>query len=286
MFSAAGFKDGWGMKGFSCSGLLLLSVVGFLMGGVMAESPAESATLNDTGCDALAKRVVRGEVIARDQGIFAWYDLQDFQSGDTLFMRQAILGADKKNKAEGVWLETEIVPRVGFPVLYKVLIESTGDKAGRILDGQVREGYDPPRPLDLKNLDALPGGDLAGGQIEVVGAESVDTPSGPVNACHVKVIKPDGKNIELWVAENVTPTGIINMRTPEGEMKLRFFGKGGADGSSAMDRPPPFESSVTTKVTTESGTSVETPAPERPEDAKPPAEPGKARRNFNVKRGE
>ena len=273
------------VRGFSGNRVfwMFLTVSWVIAGGSwgQTDSVRPAASLD---CDALAKRVMRGEVIARDTGVFAWYDLQDIQSGDALFLRQAVVGTDRKKNTEGVWLETEVVPRIGFPMLYKVLIETSGDKAGRILEGQVREGYDPPQPLDIKNIDALPTGDLSGGQLEVVGAETVETPSGNIDACHVKVTRQDGKAIELWLAPDVTPTGIVRMRTDEGEMKLRFYGRGGEDGSSAMDRPPPFESNVTTKVTTQSGTVVEPPPSDSSASPKDSGAPEKARKNFNVKR--
>lgn len=232
-------------------------------------------------CDTLARRVMRGEVIAPDTGVFAWYDLQDIRSGDVLFLRQAVVGTDRKKNAEGVWLETEVVPRIGFPVLYKVLIEARGDRAGRILGGQIREGYDPPQPLDVNNADTLPTGDLSGGQLELAGTETVQTPAGNIDTCHVKVTRQDGKTIELWLAPDVTPAGIVRMRTEEGEMKLRFCGRGGADGSSAMDRPPPFDSNVSTRVTTQSGTIVESPPPGSPAASEAPGVPEKVRKNFN-----
>ncbi|GEM_PF-3279701 len=261
-----------------------LVISGLVVGTAFAQGDSGQATAAPKDCDALARRVMRGEVIARDAGVFAWYDLRDAQSGDALFLRQAVVGTGRKDRAEGVWLETEVVPRIGFPVLYKVLIDVSGEKAGRILEGQMREGYDPPQPLDVKNMDALPTGDLSGGQLEVVGTESVETPSGNIDACHVKVTRQDGKTIELWLAPDVTPTGIVHMRTDDGEMKLRFFGRGGADGSSAMDRPPPFESNVTTKVTTQSGTAVEVAPPGSSPTPAPPESPDKARKNFNVRR--
>ena len=50
------------------------------------------------------------------------------------------------------------------------------------------------------------------------------------------VAEQDGKKTEVWTSDKVPPMGIIKLVSPDGELMLQRYGKGGPDGESAMDK--------------------------------------------------
>ena len=88
-----------------------------LLTGVMLVVAAATAAAEGVLSDIMSGALVDPEV-----GVFAWYELKDTGTGSKLFMRQAIVGQKEVDGKTGYYLETEVVPEIGFPVIYRLLL--------------------------------------------------------------------------------------------------------------------------------------------------------------------
>ncbi len=204
------------LKGFVvafCS--LMLCVGAFAQDGVMAD-------------------IMSGKLVNPAVGAWAWYDVKDAASGEHLFLRQAVVGEAKVDGKNGYWIETEVVPHIGYPIIYKMLLTGPAGDPKNIHKVIMRDGTNEAKEMDVDPSAAQPG-NLGAAKGKVVGTEKIETPQGAVEAEHV-VAEQDGKKTELWTSEKIPPMGIIKLVSPDGELVLQRFGKGGPDGESAIDR--------------------------------------------------
>jgi len=238
---------------------------------------AAMATFADT---AAAQNVVSdllgGKLVKPRVGQWVWYDLTDTAEGKRYAVRQAVVGSEKVNRRDGYWVEFEVVPEIGYSLFYKALVTGpTSDPANihrlltkvgpeEVREAEIAPDPDAPEPPAPKRRS--------------LGAEDVTTGSGVIRAERLEVTQGD-RTFDLWVSDDVRPTGVVRLVTDEGEMVLRSHGRGGEFAKSIVDgeaRSPDVE--VRVRVTppaigSESGSSgegaVQTPetleAPEAPE---------------------
>lgn len=187
----------------------------------------------------LMSDVLAGKLINPEPGVYAWYDLKDAKTGDLYFMRQAIVGEEKVKEETAYWVETEIVPQVGFPAVYKMLLTGPASDPKHVHRLMMREGdgevqeipVDPDKPAE-RTKSALEDGERSSS-----GQEEIQTLQGPVKAEHL-MIANQGERTELWLNNDVRPMGVVRMVSPQGELNLRRYGKGGKDGESALLSTP------------------------------------------------
>ncbi len=218
--------------------LLVLCCAMGVSGGVFAQ-------------DGVMADIMSGKLVNPSVGVWAWYDVKDTASGEHLFLRQAVVGDAKVDGKNGFWVETEVVPRIGYPFVYKMLLTGPAGDPKNIHKLIFREGSNDPKEMEVDPSAAQPG-NLGAAERKAVGTEKIETPQGALEAEHV-VAEQDGKKTNLWTSDKVPPMGIVKLVSPDGELVLQRYGKGGPDGESAMDKkidapPPQGETKVTVKV--------------------------------------
>jgi len=201
--------------------------------------------------DGVMADIMSGKLVNPSVGVWAWYEVKDTASGDRLFLRQAVVGDAKVEGKNGFWVETEVVPRIGYPVIYKMLLTGPANEPKNIHKVIFREGSNEPKEIEV-DPSAAPAGGLGSTDRKSLGTEKIETPQGSVEAEHV-VAEQDGKKTEVWTSDKVPPMGIIKLVSPVGELALQRYGKGGPDGESAMDKKidapsPNGDTKVTVKV--------------------------------------
>jgi len=177
--------------------------------------------------------ILSGELVESAVGDYAWYEVKDSETGARLFLRQAVVGAEKVRRRDALWVETEIIPEVGYPVIYKMLLTGSASDPKNIHKLLIQELPDPPEevPVDQEGMEGAP--DPAARQF--VGKETVPTEQGAVEADHYQIQGADG-TVDIWLNEQVKPLGIVQMRSTLGEMKLQRYGQGGPDGESSLGK--------------------------------------------------
>ena len=205
--------------------------------------------------DGVMGDIMSGKLVNPSVGVWAWYDIKDTASGEHLFLRQAVVGEAKVDGKNGYWIETEVVPHVGFPIVYKMLLTGPAGDPKNIHKVIVRDGTNAPQEVPV-DPSAPTSGNLGSAERKSAGKENVDTAQGAVEAEHV-VVEQDGKKTELWTSDKVPPMGIVKLVSPDGELVLQRYGKGGPDAESAVDKKLDLPSSkgetkVTVKVNGES----------------------------------
>jgi hypothetical protein len=199
--------------------------------------------------------IMSGKLVNPSVGVWAWYDIKDAASGEHLFLRQAVVGEEKVDGKSGFWIETEVIPRVGYPVVYKMLLTGPAGNPKNIHRVLVREGANEPQELPVDPTAADASG-LGKAERKAAGKENIKTAQGDVEAEHV-VVEQDDKKTEVWTSDKVPPMGIVKLISPDGELVLQKYGKGGPDGESALDKKSDLPSSkgettVSVKVNGES----------------------------------
>lgn len=178
--------------------------------------------------------LMSGKLVKPEVGAFAWYNLTDATTGREYFLRQAIVGADRVKRKDAWWLETELVPKIGFPSVYKMLLTGPASDPGNVHRLLVREGNGAVQEVHLEQGEH--GGNDPDTPRELVGTEEITLPNGRIEAEHYVLENGDSKT-EIWISEAVPPMGLVRMKTPQGELSLQRYGVGGKDGESAMPGP-------------------------------------------------
>jgi hypothetical protein len=183
--------------------------------------------------------VLSGKLIDPETGVYALYDLHDVSTGRRFMLRQAIVGEEKVGRAAGYWIELEIIPELGYPVIYKTLVTGPANDPSNIHRIIMQEGDDSPVEVPVPKA-ADEDGETAPAVRESVGTEQVETPAGAIEAERFVLADPaapDAKT-EVWINDDVRPMGIVRMVSPHGELRLVRFGKGGPDAVSAISKAP------------------------------------------------
>ncbi len=201
--------------------------------------------------------VLTGNLIDPEPGQWSWYTLTDTQSNRKYALRQAVVAEETVGHKTGHWIEVEIIPEVGFPMLYKMLLTGPSSDPGNVHRIVMKEGENPPVEVQLDPGAGASEAESAGKR-KSKGKETIQIAAGTIEAEHVVIESPGGA-LELWINDDVKPLGVVRMRGPHGEMDLRNYGKGGAEALSKLPLPeggaaqpaPAKKSGV--KVTTEIG---------------------------------
>lgn len=180
--------------------------------------------------------LMSGKLVNPEVGAYAWYTLKDSATGQEYYLRQAVVGAEKVKRKDGYWLETELVPRIGFSSVYKMLLTGPASDPRNVHRLLVREGDGAVQEVSLEDVE----GDSAGRDAprEPAGTETLSLPAGEIATEHY-VIDENGQKTELWISQTIPPMGLVKMVNGEGELVLQRFGKGGKDGQSALGSTPP-----------------------------------------------
>jgi len=217
-----------------------------------------------THAQGLMSDLMSGKLVNPEVGAFAWYSLKDTASGREFFLRQAIVGEERIKRKTAYWLETELVPRVGYSSVYKMLLTGPASNPKNVHRLLVREGTEPVQEVNLDEGERG-GGDEEAAR-ELVGTETISIPTAEIEAEHFVVGEGD-ERAEIWVSEEVAPMGLVKMTTKLGELMLQRYGVGGKDGESAIASPTPQQDEV-------DDTAEEAPQTEK-----------RVETNFGVRRG-
>lgn len=181
--------------------------------------------------------VFAGKLVNPEVGVYAWYELTDSETGMRFFLRQAIVGEEKVKRKKGFWVETELTPQVGYPMIYKMLLTGPAyekDSVHRVL---LKEGNRPPQEVEV-DPSAFSEGMHAEGARTSLGTEAL-TVGGESLTCEHYRVGEGGDATEVWLNDAVRPIGVVKMATPKGILQLQRFGKGGPDAVSAFERRMP-----------------------------------------------
>lgn len=219
----------------SCSMLVLSPVLAFAQTGI--------------------SDLLEGALVNPKVSQWAWYDLSDVKSGSKFLVRQAIVGSEKVKKETGYWVEFELVPELGFRNIIKMLLTGPASDPKNVHHVLWKEGPDPAEVVPLSSV-VQERETESRVKRQSHGIEDVVTPNGVVRAEHTTIIRGE-QVFDLWSSSDVPPTGIVMMRSAQGEMKLRSFGIGGKDGESVI--------SATGLISPDESNGE----PNRPKEAKP-----------------
>lgn len=180
--------------------------------------------------------VMSGKLIDPEVGVFAWYELKDEATGRKLFMRQAVVGKKKVEGKDGFYLETEVMPEVGFSIIYKMLLTGPASDPANVHEIMMKDGA---QPVERVPIDALKESEGESGKEaslrESLGKEMLTTPAGEIEAEHFTLTQGDSAS-EVWLNDDVRPMGIVKLVSADGELLLTRFGEGGPDAESALDK--------------------------------------------------
>jgi len=193
-------------------------------------------------------QVLSGDLVNPKVGAWAWYDLTDAATDIRFLVRQAIVGNEKVGRKTGYWIEIEVVPRIGYKTIYKMLLTGPATDPKHVHKVLLRDGPRPVNEVSIsddnkKNAPPDPNGEDSGAvrtkdlARTSLGEEDVPTLGGTIRAEHFE-LTPGDQKVELWLNDDVRPMGIVKMKSPEGELVLRNHGVGGPDARSIIDEEP------------------------------------------------
>lgn len=222
--------------------------------------------------------LLAGKLIDPRVGQWVWYTVTDSDGKARYAVRQAVVGEERVGTRTGHWIEFEIVPDAGYKSVYKVLVTGPASDPRNIRRVIHKQGLDPVVETDVESQESTK---TSGSRPrrKSLGLEMVNTGSGPIQAEHLEVVQDD-RTVHLWVNEAVKPTGIVRLKTDDGEMVLRNYGVGGEYAVSALDAAARPQIQVQTSVGATGADAVSSPESDRavagPDvDARSPEHPGK-----------
>lgn len=186
------------------------------------------------GAQGVVNDLLAGKLLDPRVGQWAWYTLESADDDQRYAIRQAIVGSETVGRRTGYWLEVEIVPEVGYKILYKMLLTGPASDPRNVHRIIAKHGLDPAFevPRGAHGEDS----DTPRARRRSQGMEDVVTPSGIIRAERFEVTQGD-QTLNLWIHNDVLPTGIVRLQSPEGDMLLRNYGIGGRDAESLIESP-------------------------------------------------
>ncbi len=201
--------------------------------------------------DLLAGKLVNPKV-----GQWAWYNLTAAKGGKKYVIRQAIVDQERVNRKQGYWVEFEIIPEVGFKMVYKMLLTGPASDPKNIHRVIEKSGMDPAQEVAIDQSVATPAAQ-SDSKRRSLGLEDISTLDGIIRAEHYEVMQGE-ETIHVWINEKINPTGIVRMRSLDGEMVLRNHGTGGENAESLVtEKPLPPEAAIAPKSKPQIKTDVE-----------------------------
>jgi len=141
------------------------------------------------------------ELIDPRPGIYAWYEVEDAKTGQVLFMRQAIVGEERVGRRDGYWLEIEILPREGFPAIYKMLVTGPANERDHLHQVIAKPGAGPRVELPVAELFA---DEQEPPTPERLGEETVSTQQGEIPCVRYAIEQADGSTVQVFARNNWT----------------------------------------------------------------------------------
>lgn len=180
--------------------------------------------------------LLAGKLVDPEVGQWAWYDLSSGRDSKKFVVRQAVVGEEKVGRKTGYWVEFEVVPEVGFRVVYKMLLTGPASDPKNIIRVIEKTGDEPAVELDVtKSEDNAES--PAKSERKSAGMEDVATMNGVISAEHYEVAQ-NGQTMHLWINDTIKPTGIVKLESLDGQMVLRSHGKGGEYAKSLIVETP------------------------------------------------
>lgn len=184
------------------------------------------------GAQGILSDVLAGKLVKPKVGQWAWYSLRDTQSNRNYLLRQAIVGQEKVKRRMGNWVEVELIPDVGFPTIYKMLLTGPASDPKNIHKILIKTGGQPLRELPVEQ-GAPVDSEREKTERVTLGKIDLETPAGTIEVEHI-IVTSASETVELWLNDKVRPMGIVRMRTSSGELMLRAYGTAGPDGESKL----------------------------------------------------
>lgn len=177
--------------------------------------------------------ILSGKLVQPAVGQWAWYELKDADGKHRYAFRQAIVGEELVGGDKGYWLENELIPEVGFPSIWKLLVTGPANDPANVHRILVKQGRQAPREVPTDMAGAQSQGAAPQAKRAPMGKEKVKTAAGVIAAEHIILTSESGV-VELWVNDDIKPMGIVRMRGREGELLLRIHGEGGPNAESKI----------------------------------------------------
>lgn len=200
--------------------------------GIVAVTALCAMVAAGASAQSVVNDLLGGKLIEPRVGQWAWYDLTDAASGKRYVVRQAVVGEEKVGRKSGYWVEFEVVPEVGYSLFYKALVTGPTSDPDNIHRLIAKTGPDEPKEAEI-DRDAKETRSPEPKR-RSLGAEDVATGSGVLRAERLEVTQGERK-FDVWVNDEVRPTGVVKLATPDGEMLLRSHGMGGEFAKSIID---------------------------------------------------
>jgi len=211
----------WYDPGMRSRIVLVFLALPFLAGGVV---PAQAQGVIN---DLLAGRLLDPKV-----GQWAWYTLHSADDQEHYAVRQAIVGSEPVGRRTGYWLEVEVVPEAGYKTIFKMLLTGPANDARNVHRIIAKHGLDPAFEVPVE--EQIPDERPPRARRRSQGMEDVLTSSGVIRAERFSVTQGE-QELDLWLHDAVLPTGIVRMRSADGEMIIRRYGTGGRYAESLIE---------------------------------------------------
>jgi hypothetical protein len=183
----------------------------------------------------LVSDLLAGKLVAPETGQWSLYEITDQFGENRYLLRQAIVGQEGAGGNSAYWVEFEITPETGFPVIYKMLLQGPASDPENIKRILVKEGPEPVHEQPVPEPSEEEKEDKPKTKRTSLGEERVEIPGGVIEAEHYRVRRGE-RRFDVWINEDIRPSGIVRLVSPEGEMVLRGHGKGGEQAESRIDR--------------------------------------------------
>ncbi len=121
-----------------------MKYVGFAIACMMLVSGAVPA-------QGIVGDVFSGKLIKPEVGVYAWYDLKDNATNQKFLLRQAVVGEEKVGLKKGYWVETQVIPEIGIPSIYKMLLTGPANDNKNVQKIIVKEGQKTPVEIPLES---------------------------------------------------------------------------------------------------------------------------------------
>lgn len=181
--------------------------------------------------------LIAGKLVDPHVGQWAWYDLVAGRQKKKFVVRQAIVGEEKVGRKTGYWVEVEVVPEVGYRVVYKMLLTGPASDPENIARVVEKSGPDPAVEVDVAKARVQDTPDAPKVKRESVGKEDVETLNGTIRAEHYEITRGD-QTMQLWTSDKIKPTGVVKLQSLDGVMVLRNHGEGGEYARSVITETP------------------------------------------------
>lgn len=188
------------------------------------------------GAQGVVGDLLAGKLVNPKVGQWAWYDLVAGKDHKKFVVRQAIVGDEKLDRKKGYWVEFEVIPEVGYKIVYKMLLTGPANDPKNIVRVIEKSGPDPAVELHVSAAET-DGEQESEAKRKSLGIEEIATLNGVIRAEHFEVTDGERK-MDVWINEKIYPTGVVKMTSLDGQMVLRNHGEGGEYARTVITETP------------------------------------------------